>query len=94
MAEAPEMEIDDFRLASYLMYPKVFTEFARSQERYGPTEVLPTPVYFYGLEPGEETDGRLEKGKTLVVQYLGRGRDQRKGHGARVLRTQRPAAHA
>src|SRR5690606_30516661 len=33
-AEAAGTEIDDRRLASYLMYPKVFTEFARTQERY------------------------------------------------------------
>ncbi len=30
-------------LASYLMYPKVFLDFAKSQESYGPTSVLPTP---------------------------------------------------
>jgi pyruvate carboxylase len=34
---------------------------------YGPTSVLPTPVYFYGLQPGEEIHVDLEKGKTLVV---------------------------
>ena len=40
---------DDRELASYLMYPKVFSDFAAAQETYGPTEVLPTPAYFYGL---------------------------------------------
>jgi pyruvate carboxylase len=78
-AEAAGMEIDDLRLASYLMYPKVFTEFARTQERYGPTEVLPTPVYFYGLEQGEEMFVELEKGKTLVLQYLSRAETNAQG---------------
>src|SRR5690606_5370378 len=55
--------IDDFRLASYLMYPKVFSDFEKTQDRYGPTEVLPTPVYFYGLSEGEELLVDLEKGK-------------------------------
>ncbi|MDP1732512.1 MAG: pyruvate carboxylase, partial [Devosia sp.] len=72
-------EIDDRRLASYLMYPKVFSDFARTQDKYGPTEVLPTPVYFYGLEQGEELLIDIEKGKTLVLQYLGRAETNEKG---------------
>lgn len=36
------------------MYPKVFTDYATAHETYGPTSVLPTPVYFYGLKPEEE----------------------------------------
>ena len=77
--EATGAEIDDRRLASWLMYPKVFTEFMRGQDHYGPTEVLPTPVYFYGLSQGEEVLIDIEKGKTLVVQYLGRAETNEKG---------------
>ena len=73
------MEIDDFRLASHLMYPKVFSDFAKTQDKYGPTEVLPTPVYFYGLQEGEELFVDIEKGKTLVLQYLGRAETNEKG---------------
>jgi pyruvate carboxylase len=78
-AKATDMEIDDRRLASYLMYPKVFTEFAKTQDKYGPTAVLPTPVYFYGLSEGQELLVDLEKGKTLVLQYLGRAETDPKG---------------
>jgi pyruvate carboxylase len=78
-AEATGIEIDDFRLASYLMYPKVFVEFMKAQETYGPTEVLPTPVYFYGLESSQEILVELEKGKTLVLQLLGRSETNDKG---------------
>ncbi|HEV7275641.1 MAG TPA: pyruvate carboxylase [Devosiaceae bacterium] len=78
-AEATGMEIDDLRLASYLMYPKVFTDFAKTQEMYGPTAVLPTPAYFYGLEQGEELLVDIEKGKTLVLQYLGQSETNEKG---------------
>jgi pyruvate carboxylase len=74
-----EVPVDDFRLASALMYPKVFADFARTQERYGPTEVLPTPVYFYGLQEGQELLVDIEKGKTLVLQYLGRAETNEKG---------------
>jgi pyruvate carboxylase len=73
------MEIDDFRLASHLMYPKVFADFAKTQDTYGPTEVLPTPVYFYGLDEGQELLVDIEKGKTLVLQYLGRAETNEKG---------------
>lgn len=60
-------EITDQEFASYLMYPKVFTDYAAAQENYGPTSVLPTPVYFYGLKPEEEVFVDLERGKTLVI---------------------------
>jgi pyruvate carboxylase len=50
------------------MYPKVFSDFAVAQENYGPTEVLPTPTYFYGLAAGEEISVELERGKILVVR--------------------------
>jgi pyruvate carboxylase len=67
-----ERDISDQELASYLMYPKVFTEFARVAGTYGPVEVLPTPVYFYGLKVEDEIAIELEKGKTLIVRCLGR----------------------
>jgi len=79
VAEEVGHEIDDYRLASYLMYPKVFTDFEKTQELYGPTEVLPTPVYFYGLSEGDEILVDIEKGKTLVLQYLGRAPTNEKG---------------
>ena len=59
--------------ASYLMYPKVFTDFAAAQESYGPVSVLPTPTYFYGMKVEDEVLLEIEKGKTLVVRCLGIG---------------------
>jgi pyruvate carboxylase len=60
-------KVDDFEFASYLMYPKVFTDFALASETYGPVSVLPTPTYFYGLADGEEMFADIERGKTLVI---------------------------
>ena len=60
-------DISDDDLASYIMFPKVYTDFQRMQDLYGPTSALPTPVYFYGLKAGDEVMVDLEKGKTLVV---------------------------
>nr|WP_312826881.1 pyruvate carboxylase [Brucella anthropi] len=62
-----ERKVDDFEFASYLMYPKVFTDFALAADTYGPVSVLPTPAYFYGLPEGGELFAEIERGKTLVV---------------------------
>ena len=59
------------------MYPKVFTDFAEAQDHYGPISVLPTPIYFYGMQPGEEIAVEIEKGKTLVILRAGDRRDRR-----------------
>jgi pyruvate carboxylase len=63
-------QLSDDELASYLMYPKVFTEFAATIRRYGPVSVLPTPVFFYGMQPGDEIAVEIEAGKTLVVVLM------------------------
>ncbi len=36
----------------------------------GPVSVLPTPTFFYGMEPGQEITVEIERGKTLVVRLL------------------------
>jgi len=71
--------MSDQEFASFLMYPKVFTDYAAAVERYGPVSALPTPVYFYGLEQGEEILVEIEKGKALVIRNLGRGEVDDKG---------------
>ena len=83
----------DRELASCLMYPKVFTEFAKAADHYGPVAVLPTPVYFYGLPVGEEILVEIEKGKTLVVRNQAVGETDEDGFSPRLLRAERPAAH-
>jgi pyruvate carboxylase len=77
-------EPTDRELASYLMYPKVFVEYARSAEHYGPVSVLPTPVYFYGLPVGGEILVELERGKTLVIRTQAMGETDEDGF-ARVF---------
>ena len=79
LEESTGRTIDDTDLASYLMYPKVFLDFDKAQQRYGPTSVLPTPVYFYGLEAGDEIMVDLEPGKTLVVRCQAIGETDENG---------------
>jgi pyruvate carboxylase len=62
--------ITDHEFASWLMYPKVFTEYMADRTHFGDVSVLPTRTYFYGLEPGEEITIDLEKGKHLIVRFV------------------------
>ncbi len=55
---------------SYVLYPKVFEEFANHQITYSNTSVLPTPVFFYGQDVGEELLAEIEEGKVLVIKFL------------------------
>ncbi len=72
--------VDERALASYVMYPKVFTDFARAAELYGPVGVLPTAVFFYGLPAGEEVPVELERGKTLIVRTQAIGDPDQEGN--------------
>jgi len=66
-------------LASYLMYPKVFSDFAGTSRKYGPVSILPTPVYFYGMPIGSEITATLERGKSLVVRLQAVGEVDEEG---------------
>jgi pyruvate carboxylase len=62
--------VSEQELASYLIYPRVFPELAAHQAKYSDTSVLPTPVFFHGMLPGEEVSIDIERGKTLIVKFL------------------------
>ncbi len=83
-AEKTGQPVDDRALASYLMYPKVYVDFAKAADTYGPVSVLPTPVFFYGLPAGEEIPVELERGKTLVILTQAMGETDELGN-ARVF---------
>jgi pyruvate carboxylase len=65
-----DRKVDDREVVTYLLYPRVFPELADHQALYSDTSVLPTPVFFYGMEPGEEASVDIEKGKTLILKFL------------------------
>ncbi len=58
---------------SWLLYERVFDDFAAHQLKYGDVSMLPTPSFFYGLQPGEEIAVEIEPGKTLIVKFLAVG---------------------
>jgi pyruvate carboxylase len=74
-----DRKISDAELASYLMYPKVFVDFALAEKKYGPVSSLPTPTFFYGLPAGEEISVEIERGKTLVIRCQGVGETDDEG---------------
>ncbi|MEJ6395347.1 pyruvate carboxylase [Gymnodinialimonas sp. 2305UL16-5] len=78
LAAELDMEIDDEDLNGYLMYPKVFTDYATRHKEYGPVRTLPTKTFFYGMEPGEEIEAEIDPGVTLVIrlQALGETNDE------------------
>ncbi|HEY5632447.1 MAG TPA: pyruvate carboxylase [Burkholderiaceae bacterium] len=63
--------VSDNDLASALMYPKVFREFAEHQRHYGDVSVLPTQTFFYGMVEREEVAIEIDPGKTLIVRLQG-----------------------
>ena len=52
------------------MYPKVFVDYAADRAAFGDVSTLPTTVFFYGMQPGQEINIDLERGKTLIVRYV------------------------
>lgn len=70
----------DYEVISYVLYPKVFLDYARTVEKYSDLSVLPTPVFFGGLQPGEEVSIDIEPGKTLIVKYMTTGDPQPDGY--------------
>ncbi|WP_316013861.1 pyruvate carboxylase [Roseobacter sp. HKCCA0434] len=73
------MEIDDEDLNGYLMYPKVFLDYMGRHRDYGPVRILPTNVYFYGMEPGQEITPELDPGKTMIIRLQAIGETNEDG---------------
>ncbi|MDO5656916.1 MAG: pyruvate carboxylase [Paracoccus sp. (in: a-proteobacteria)] len=79
LAEKIGQPVDDEDLNGYLMYPKVFTDYAERHQSYGPVRVLPTRNFFYGMEPGEEISVEIDPGKTLEIRLQTLGETDENG---------------
>jgi pyruvate carboxylase len=64
-------KLSDDEFASYLMYPKVFRDFAEHRKLYGDVSPLPTDAFFYGLRELQEISVDIDTGKTLVIRLQG-----------------------
>ena len=72
-------KVDDKALISAILYPNVYPEFDRHRQDFSDTSVIPTPIFFYGLEPGQETSLDIEAGKTLIIKLNAIGKLQADG---------------
>ncbi len=72
-------EPNDDDLYSHLMYPSVFADFAKVSRESGDVSVLPTPAFFYGLQPGEEISVSIELGKVLFIKLINVGAPDKEG---------------
>jgi pyruvate carboxylase len=71
--------VSDESLLSYILYPSVYTEYDRHRQEFSDTSVIPTPIFFYGLEPGQETSIEIQPGKTLILKLNAVGKLQPDG---------------
>ncbi len=55
---------------SYKLYPKVFDDFYHNQAEYGDVSRIPTPAFLFGLDNNEEILVEMDRGKTIIVQFL------------------------
>ena len=57
-------------VVSHILYPRVFEDYAQHRASYSDVSVLPTHVFLYGQEPGDEVAVDIEEGKTLIIRFL------------------------
>jgi len=76
---ACDRRLDDQQLASYLMYPKVTADYFAHRRLYGDTSAVPTPAFFYGMQPQQEIGVDIAPGKTLLVSLQGINPDREEG---------------
>ena len=72
-------KVSERDVLSAVLYPGVFEEYDRFRQEYSDVSVLPTPVFFYGLDIGDEVTIDIEAGKTLIVKLNAIGRVREDG---------------
>jgi len=72
-------KLNDRDLASGLMYPKVYRDFAEHHRMYGDVSIVPTPVFFQGMRDQEEIAVDIDRGKTLLIRLQGRTESEEEG---------------
>ena len=70
VAEITGLPATHQEVLSWLLYPRVFQDFAQHRAKHGDVSVLPTPAFLEGPKPGEELAVDIEPGKTLVIRLL------------------------
>lgn len=63
-----QFPVTEQSLSSYLIYPKVYSDYQARHKLYGDLSVLDTPTFFFGMKPGEEVRVNIEEGKMLLIR--------------------------
>ncbi len=71
--------VSDEEFNSFLMYPKVFSDYIAFARKYSAVDVLPTSTFFYGMTVGEEITVDIEPGKTLIISCQAVGETEEDG---------------
>jgi len=58
---------------SFIMFPRVFVDYAAHEAKFSDVSILPTDVFFYGFEQAQEASVEIEPGKTLIIKFLAVG---------------------
>ena len=67
-------------LVSYLLYPKVFEDYYNHKLKFGDVRIIPTKVFYYGMEPGEEIVIVGKDGKQFLIRLFGIGETEPDGN--------------
>jgi pyruvate carboxylase len=68
-----------FLVINLIHQPELMRGFADAQRRFGPVSALPTPIFFYGMQPGQEINVEIERGKILVIHLTALGETEDDG---------------
>ena len=50
--------------------PTFSSHTTESRRRFGNMSVVPTPVFFYAMTPGQEVSLEIQAGKTLIINFI------------------------
>jgi len=64
---------------SHLLYPVVFEEYFQHNKIYGDVSVIPTDLFYYGMEPGDEVTVVSDEGKQYLIKLFGIGEIEHDG---------------
>ena len=79
-------EITELDVLSYKLYPRVFEEYMAFRKQFGDVSVLATPLFLYGMKPGEDTTVEIAPGKTLLIRLQSIGPVDTNGHRTAFFR--------
>jgi pyruvate carboxylase len=55
---------------SWKFYPKVYEEYFKHCQEFGNVSAIPTPEFFYGMQPNQESLIQIGHGKTIIIKLL------------------------